>query len=207
MTSATARWVAISLFVLGFRLLPISASGLENGHDLVNPRDVPVMSGIAECELADRSNPLVRLTRTAQPFLMNAPWRFPFFPRDVLDNLSRDVVHLENMRDEATYAMGPGSRLEFQPKGVIPARGTVHMEFKRIDGVFRILLPVVVRVRGEACLDVVIRPDAAAEILLEGGTIGLVGSGGVELAMEAGQKALISPGGSEAVRILPSVAP
>jgi len=202
-TSGMARWVVFGLCVLGFRLLPIPASGLEETRNLVNPRDIPVMSGIAECELADTSKPIVRLIRTAQPFLMAAPWRFPLFPRDILDNLSRDAVRLENVRDEATYAMEPGSRLEFQPRGVIPASGTIHMEFKRVNGVFRILLPAVARVRGEARLDVTIRPDSTSELLLLSGKIGIVGSGGVELAMEAGQKALMSPRRGETIRILP----
>lgn len=182
-------WMLFGMLALA--LLPACTAGPGNARRLTEPKSIPAVSGIAECELVNDSKPLVRLDRAGGAYDMAAPKGFSFFPRDVLSNTAQEIVRLSAVKDEATFALKPGSSIEFQPGSLILGEGTTRLEFTRVNGVFRIQLPVaVLAIRGTR-LDVTVNPDKSSRVELLEGKIGIIGADGVETRMEAGNVAEI----------------
>ncbi len=180
--------------------LLLCACGSQPGPQttLTQSKDLPPAEGPAECRLVNDSNPVIRLTRQDRTHDLAAPRDLPFFSKDRLENTSQEIIRLACLTDEATFALKPRSRLDFQVKSLVLQEGQVRMEFTKVKGVFRIHLPgAVLAIRGTR-LDVRVNPDQTSHVALLEGTIGIIGPDGQEKPMEAGQQAVIpaAPGGS-----------
>ncbi|NLI78758.1 MAG: FecR domain-containing protein [Candidatus Riflebacteria bacterium] len=180
--------------------LLLSACGSHPGSpgSLAQAKDLPAVEGNAECRLVNDSSPVIRVTRRDRTLDLAAPRELPFFANDRLENTSPEIIRLACLSDEATFAVKPRSRLDFQVKSLVLQEGQVRMEFTKVKGVFRIRLPgAVLAIRGTS-LEVTVNPDKTSNVALLEGTIGIIGPDGQEKPMEAGQQAAIpaTPGGN-----------
>jgi hypothetical protein len=137
----------------------------------------------------------VHLGRGGKRYELQPPREFGLYTGDRLENVADRQALVRAIKEGHDFNLFPGSVIELEANAVTLFKGRNRLQFKKIDGQYRVRLPyAVLGIRGTT-LDITVRDDKSAEINLLEGTITIEQSGGEPVTMNGGRQVSIDAQG------------
>ncbi|MBI3038340.1 hypothetical protein HYY75_04700 [bacterium] len=144
--------------------------------------------------LTGGNSPKIQVKRNGKIFEFAARLNEAFFSQDELRNLSPEVIKLNSTHDEFFFSLRNGTRVIFALGSLTVFEGSLQMEFRKVDGVFKVKIPgAILGIRGTR-FDLDVSPEKSIVVLHEGKIS--IESTGKEVSLNQGETVSISPDGS-----------
>lgn len=184
------RWLQPAFICLFFGAL-LFVAGCGSSQTGSSAVQLPPASGPVFAEVANDSQPKVRIRRDATAAELTVPQKFAVHVGDELTNRSDVVVRLACVEHDATLSVKPGAELHCRPGGVVMKIGTSQFEMRRVNGTFVVTVPgATLSVRGTR-FEVHVASDSTSCTRLFEGALAVKTAGGADLALTAGQQVRI----------------
>lgn len=145
------------------------------------------------------------LYRKGQAFQVQIPEKFNIMVKDGVQNLHSQDLALADPAGKHLLHLKPNAKLIAANQSVTIEQGLVRLQFRKLDGEYRINIPgAALAVRGTT-FDVLVRPDQSSAVTLHEGRIAIL-QNGTSTDLEEGGIAEFGPQGANLkVRVPPSV--
>lgn len=147
----------------------------------------------------------VMLNRSGNSFQVEVPEKFVLLSNDGIQNLHTADLPLADPGNNHLLQLKPNAKLVAGVRTVTIEQGLVRLQFRKLNGEYRVVIPgATLGVRGTT-FDVLVRPDRSSAVTLHEGRIAITHAGSTTDLEEGGIAEFGPEGSTMKVRMPPSV--
>ncbi len=205
----------LRLILAGLGLIVVAGLVVSCGSTQSSSQ-APAIKKVTVADLPTRQGEVVFLTMNGQPapialarggssYQVEVPEKFELLSNDGIQNLHHADLPLADPGSDHLLQLKPNAKLVAGVRTVTIEQGLVRLQFRKLNGEYRVVIPgATLGIRGTT-FDVLVRPDQSSAVTLHEGHIVITHNGSTTDLQEGGI-AEFGPGGSTLkVRLPPNV--